>query len=194
MSSFELTKIAGAVLLVLLTMMVVGILGDSLVRSRHGTGGGVAVTAPQQPGPGTAAPAPVEPIEPLLANANPDRGKDAAKKCAACHTFGKGEPNKIGPNLYGIVNNKHAHRDDFQYSQAIKSKQGQPWSYEELNKFLAKPQAYAPGTKMTFAGVPKPQERADIIAYLRTLADSPAPLPQAGQQAPPAQQSQPAQQ
>jgi cytochrome c len=190
MSSFELTKIAGAVLLVLLTMMVIGMLGDSLVRhQRPGEhGGGVVATAPA-PGPGGvgAPPAAIEPIEPLLAQASAERGKEAAKKCAACHTFEKGGPNKIGPNMYGIVNAKHAHRDDFAYSPAIKSKEG-PWTYEELNKFLAKPQAYAPGTKMTFAGVPKAQERADIIAYLRTLSDSPPPLPQPSQQSQPSQQ------
>ena len=159
-------------------MMVVGMVGDSLVKhQRPGEHGAVIATAPA-PGPGGAgkAPATAEPIDALLAQANVEHGKDVAKKCAACHTFGKGEPNKIGPNLYGIVNNKHAHREDFAFSAAMKAMQGN-WTYDELNTFLFKPQAHVPGTKMTFAGLPKTQDRADVIAYLRSLADSPAPLP-----------------
>jgi cytochrome c len=177
MSSFEVTKIAGAVLLVLLTMMVIGMIGNSLVKPQRPGEHAPAVAVAAAPGarPG-APPAVAEPIEPLLAQANVERGKDVAKKCTACHTFEKGGANKIGPNLYGIVNAKHAHADGFAYSAAMKSKGG-TWTYSDLNQFLFKPQAYAPGTKMTFAGLPKTQDRADLVAYLRTLHDSPPPLP-----------------
>src|SRR5262249_39126699 len=92
------------------------------------------------------------------------------------HSFGKGEAAKVGPNLWGIVNNKHGHMEGYAYSKAISSID-KPWGYEELNHFIANPKAYAPGTKMTFAGLPKVEDRAEAIAWLRTLADTPAPLP-----------------
>jgi cytochrome c len=130
---------------------------------------------------GAAAPAGPEPILALLAKADAKRGESLAKACLACHDFSKGGPNKIGPNLYGIVNNKKAHMPDFAYSDAIKdmSAKGEHWDYKSLGAFLFKPQAYAKGTKMTFPGFKKAQDRADVIAYLRTLADAPAPLPSA---------------
>ena len=124
-----------------------------------------------------AAPSGPAPIGPLLASADPAAGQAASKACAACHSFDKGGANKVGPNLYGIVGAKHGHIDGFAYSDAIKGKAG-PWNYDELNKFLYDPKAYAPGTKMTFAGLKKDQERANVIAYLRSLSDNPAPLPQ----------------
>jgi cytochrome c len=123
-----------------------------------------------------AAPAPGGSITDLLKTADVNAGQTAAKKCMACHTFDKGGANKVGPNLYGIVGNKHAHKDDFNYSDAMKNSSGQ-WTYEALDQFLTSPKQAVPGTKMTFAGVKKPDERANIIAYLRTLSDSPQPLP-----------------
>jgi cytochrome c len=123
-----------------------------------------------------AAPAEPEPVTPLLAAADPAAGQKLAKACTACHSFEKGGPNKVGPNLWGIVNNKHAHAEGFAYSDAMKSQEG-PWDYEHLNKFLTNPKVTIPGTKMNFAGLKKVEDRAAVIAYLRTLADSPAPLP-----------------
>jgi cytochrome c len=96
--------------------------------------------------------------------------------CIACHTFNDGGKAGIGPNLYGVVGGPHAHMEGFNYSTALKSKKG-PWTFEALNEWLTKPAAYAPGTRMTFAGVSNPKERADIIDYLRTLAKNPEPLP-----------------
>ena len=173
-SSLEMNKIVGAVLLGGMVALVSGLLADRLVGTSHeegASGGGEAMVA--------SAPAPeqaVEPVSPLLAAADPAAGEKIAQKCAQCHSFGKGEPAKVGPNLWGIVNNKHGHMPGFAYSQAIASID-KPWSYEELNHFIANPKVYAPGTKMTFAGLPKVEERAAVIAYLRTLADTPAPLP-----------------
>jgi len=123
-----------------------------------------------------AAAAPVEPIAVRLAAADVERGKAAAKKCASCHTFDKGGKNGVGPNLWNVVMAAKGHAEGFAYSQALLGTGGQ-WTYEALDAFLANPKAYAPGTKMSFAGISRPDERADLIAYLRTLADEPAPLP-----------------
>ena len=93
----------------------------------------------------------------------------------ACHTFDKGGPNRVGPNLWGVVGRKRA-GPGFNYSAAMKAKGGE-WTFDELNKFLAGPAGYIPGTSMGFAGIPRASERADLIDYLRTRADSPVPLP-----------------
>jgi cytochrome c len=112
----------------------------------------------------------------LLKAADPAAGEKVANKCKACHDLTKGGPNKIGPNLWGIVGAKQAHLDNFSYSDAVKGLGGE-WSYENLDKFLTKPKDYAPGTKMAFPGLSKPEDRAALLAYLRTLSDSPKPLP-----------------
>ncbi|MCB1538191.1 MAG: cytochrome c family protein [Rhodospirillales bacterium] len=127
--------------------------------------------------PAAAAPEGAEPILGLLKSADAAKGQTIAKACAACHSFGKGEPARVGPNLYGIVGNKHAHMEGFAYSSAMKGLHDQTWTYEALNAFLWNPKKDIAGTKMTFAGLKNPEQRADVIAYLRTLSDSPAPLP-----------------
>jgi cytochrome c len=126
-----------------------------------------------------AAAAPSEPIEKLLQTASVEKGSTAAKKCAACHTFEKGGPNRVGPNLFGVVNEKVGEgKAGFNFSAGMKAKGG-TWTFEELNKFIANPKGTVPGTAMGFAGIQKDSERADVIAYLATLADKPVPLPTA---------------
>jgi cytochrome c len=117
-------------------------------------------------------------VAPLLAKASAENGQAIAKKCMACHDFTKGGPNKVGPNLWGIVGNKVAHLGDgFAYSDAMKN-HGGTWDYDNLNDFIAHPNVHIKGTKMAFAGLKKPEERADVLAWLRQQADSPVPLPQ----------------
>ena len=123
-----------------------------------------------------AKPAETEPVSPLLAKADVDHGATLAKQCQACHNFAKGGPNMVGPNLWGVVGGPHAHKGDYAYSDAMKAQKGD-WDYESLNKFIEKPSAAVPGTKMGFAGLKKVQDRADVIAWLRQQADSPVPLP-----------------
>lgn len=112
----------------------------------------------------------------MLGAADPEKGKKVARKCVACHSFEKGGPNKIGPNLWDLVGGKQAQAEGYSYSGALKGMSG-TWDYAALDAFLHNPKAYAKGTKMTFAGIPKAGDRADLIAYLRGLSDSPKPLP-----------------
>ncbi|UUX48199.1 cytochrome c family protein [Nisaea acidiphila] len=180
-SSLEFNKIAAGVLCGGLLLMGVGKFAGVLVHPTdleenaypiELSGNGAA------PAAAPSGPAPVEPILGLLATADVAAGQKDAKKCAACHSFDKGGPNKVGPNLWNVVNADKGHIDGFAYSDAIKSSGETPnWTYSSLNKFLKKPKDYAPGTKMNFAGIKKASDRADLVAYLRSLADSPAALP-----------------
>ena len=104
-----------------------------------------------------------------------ESGLKISKKCVACHGFDAGGPNKIGPNLYNIVN-KNQGKADYAYSKVLASLSGK-WTYEELNKFLYKPKLYSKGTKMNYAGLSKTKDRANLIAWLRTKSDSPVSLP-----------------
>ena len=143
-----------------------------------------AVTAADTAPPPAAAPAdaaaaaaPVPPIEPLLAKANPANGQAFTKKiCIACHNFNEGGANKVGPLLYGVVGRDKASAPGYTYSKALKGKGGK-WTFADLNVWLHKPSAYAPGTKMAYVGIPNDQTRADVIDYLHTLSPNPEPLP-----------------
>jgi len=115
-------------------------------------------------------------INALIVNASVEGGEKVAKKCLACHSFTKGGANKVGPNLYGILGDSYARNKNFQYSKAFQALDG-GWDYENLWAFLNKPSKYVPGTKMAFAGIKKPKQLADMIAYMRSLADNPYPLP-----------------
>ncbi len=118
-----------------------------------------------------------KPIAFYLAIADAAKGEAVFKKCAACHNNAKGGPAGIGPNLYGIVGKTHAQAPGFAYSEVLGAMKGKPWSWEEMSKWLANPKGYAPGTKMAFAGISKPEDRAAVIVYLNSKSDSPLPLP-----------------
>ncbi len=114
----------------------------------------------------------------LLAGADPQSGQKVAKNCAACHDLSQGGKHKVGPNLWDIVGSVRASREGFSYSGTL-SGLGGTWTYDELDAFLTSPKAYAPGNKMTFPGLKKPTQRADLLAFLRTLSEKPQPLPAA---------------
>jgi cytochrome c len=176
--SFEANKIAGAILAAMILAMVAGIVSNILVHPTPLAKQAYEVAGGPPEGAATteaAAPAGPEPIAPLMAKANADAGKAKTQLCAACHTFDKGGPNRIGPNLYGVVGSAIAEdRGGFAFSSALTTKgKGQTWTLDNLNAWLFKPQQFASGTKMTFIGLPKAEDRANVIAYLNSLSDKP---------------------
>jgi cytochrome c len=184
MDSFEINKLIGGFLATCFVVFSLSIISDSIFAAPVPEKPGYAIEAAEEEGGGGEAGAPAEEsVLPLLAGANVENGNAVHKKCAACHTVEKGGANKTGPNLWGIVDRPIASHEGFAYSAALKDfSQGGSvkWDYEHLDKFLTSPKGLVKGTAMGFAGIKKTQERADLIAYLRTLADTPAPLPAAG--------------
>ncbi|MBK1659215.1 hypothetical protein CKO45_13320 [Paracraurococcus ruber] len=113
----------------------------------------------------------------MLGSADPEAGGALFRRqCAVCHSVNEGGRNGVGPNLYDVVGKPHGHLENFNYSAALKAHQG-PWNYDELDRWLANPQGYAPGTRMGFVGLKDPKDRANVIAYLRSLSANPVPLP-----------------
>jgi cytochrome c len=181
MDSFEFNKIAGAILGTCLFLVALNITAEAIFAPPKPAKPGYVIEIPKAGAAGEAAkPAPEESIEKLLASATVERGESGAKICAACHTFDKGGPNKVGPNLWGIVGRPKGSEAGFPYSQAMKAKGGD-WTIDDLNKFLENPKAYVPGTLMTFGGFSRGSQRADVIDYLNSLSDNPKPLPVAKQ-------------
>jgi cytochrome c len=174
MSSFEWNKIIASVLTAMIVAMVSGILASQIVRPKHlehpayvppGAEAGAATTAAA----GTPAATGPEPIAQYIAKADPAKGQQVAKVCLQCHTFDKGGANKIGPNLFGVMEEHIASVPNYQFSQVLAAHKADKWDADKLNLWLFKPQGFAKGTKMTFPGLPKPQDRADVIAYLESL-------------------------
>jgi cytochrome c len=185
MNSFELNKILGAILGTCLITLALSIGAGAVFAPHKPEKPGYAIAAKEESGgKEEAKKEPSQPIEVLLANASVEKGQATAKQCQACHTFEKGGPNRVGPNLWNIVGSGRGEgRNGFNFSAAMKSKGG-TWTYEELNKFLANPRGYIPGTNMTFAGLSRDQQRADVIDFLHTLSDNPQPLPKAAENKP----------
>ncbi len=178
-SSLEGNKIISAVL-------VAGIVGvgsavmSGILYSPHELAEPVykiALPEPEAPAGGEAAGAEEQqPIGVLLASADPAAGEAVAKKCTACHSFDPGGANKVGPGLHNVVGRPVGKHEGFAYSEAMAGHGGN-WDYDALNAFLLNPKGYVPGTKMSFAGLGKAKDRADLIAYLRSITDNAPPLP-----------------
>ncbi|WP_395448378.1 c-type cytochrome [Aminobacter sp. UC22_36] len=185
MDSFEVNKILGGLLGTAFVVFSISLVSDSIFAAPVPEKPGFAIEAAEEGGAGAgggeAAPA-VVPIAQLLASANAEAGAAIFKKCTACHSIEKGGPNKVGPDLWGVVNRPIASHEGFAYSGPIKefSEGGKVvWDFEHLNHFLTSPKGYIKGTAMGFAGIKKDDERANLIAYLNSQSDSPAPLPAA---------------
>jgi cytochrome c len=180
MDSMEVNKGIAAVLVAGIVFFLTGMIADGLVHETPLEKSVLAIKGAAEPTAGAEAPKPAElpPIAPLLAKADVQTGdKFVHTVCAACHSFNEGGKPIVGPNLYGVVGGPHDHEAGFNYSPALEKFKDQPWSFDALNHWLDNPSEYAPGTRMTFAGIPSAQQRADVIAYLRTLSPHPIPLP-----------------
>jgi cytochrome c len=179
MDSFELNKIAGAVLAALLVVFSLRTFTDIAFKPHKLEKPAYLVATKEGPAASAAAATPAKKvtIAELLKAGNVEAGKDAFKKCAACHTPEKGGANRVGPNLYGVLGREIGKSAGFAFSDAMKSKGG-AWNFENLRDYIYDPKAAIPGNKMVFAGIKDDPELGSLLQYLRTLADSPAPLPQ----------------
>lgn len=177
-NSLEMNKIFAAILTAGVTFGMAGLVGRLVVHPTTPKQAAIQIGEPAaaQVAAAPAAPA-LEPITPLLAAANVQAGQQLAQRqCASCHSFNEGGRSGVGPNLFGIIGAKHAHAAGFNYSAAIRAMADKPWTYEEMNAWIANPRGYAPGNKMTYAGMASVQNRADLIAYLRSISpNAPAP-------------------
>jgi len=171
----------GALLGTLFVLMSVSIASEGIYHSEAPEKEGFAIIAEEAPAAGAGAAAvAATPIAALLAKADATAGAAVFKKCQACHDATKGGPNKVGPNLWGVVGRPIASHAGFSYSAAMKgfSKDSTVnWDFDHLSYFIEAPKSHIPGTAMGFAGIKKEDERANLLLYLHTQADTPVPLP-----------------
>lgn len=178
MDSFVFNKFAGAFLGTALLVFGLGearnIIFHAETPEKPGFAIEVAETGGGEAGGGETAQVS---LGTLLASADPTKGQAQAKACLACHVFEKGGANKTGPDLWDLVDRPIAAHEGFAYSDSMKEHANDKWTFENLDKFITNPKGFAPKTKMTFGGIKRDAARADLLAYLRTLSDSPKPFP-----------------
>jgi cytochrome c len=170
----------GALLGTVFVLMSVSIASEGIFHSETPEKEGYAIVAEASDAPAAEEAVAATPIAVLLASADATAGEAVFKKCASCHSIEKGGPNKVGPDLWGVVERPIASHEGFSYSAAMTefSKGGSElWTWEHLNEFLTAPKKHIPGTAMGFAGLKKDDERANLILYLHTQADTPVALP-----------------
>jgi cytochrome c len=175
--------IAGWVLFAGIVALGSSIIAGEMFHSERPEKMGYPIEGVAQEGEGGAAAA-EQPIEAFLAKADAAKGADIFKKCAACHNADKGGANQLGPNLWGVLGESIGKgANGFAFSEALAGKGG-AWNWDNLSEWLSNPKKFAPGTKMTFAGLSKPEDRANVIAFLNAHSDSPLPMPAAPAAAP----------
>ena len=189
MDSHEWNKVIGSVLGSVLFVLVLRAAGEAIFFAEEPEEPAIAIAGAEKAPAEESAAQPAE-SQPDFAVAIPAADAMAggmfAERCAVCHNWMKDGPDMIGPNLYAIVGRPKASRASYDYSPALREKGGE-WGYADLNSFLQQPAVYAPGTKMAFAGIPRTQDRLNLIAFLRMQADEPAGLPAPAAGAPPPQ-------
>jgi cytochrome c len=181
MGGMEFNKIFAAVLVAGIIAMFAGFIADQLTHPHELEEHAYKIEGIETAAGSAKVEKVAEPILAMLAEADIARGQKVSKACAACHSFEKGGRNGVGPALWNVVGRKKQSVAGFTYSGALNAQGGDVWNYAELNKFLWKPKKYAPGTKMSYVGIKKPTDRAAMVAWLRTLSDSPKAMPSAAQ-------------
>ena len=181
MDSFEINKIIAAILLTALIVIGIGKFADVLFlvekpkESAYKIEGLEVAVASASSNSETKVVEKVD-IAQLLSLGDLAHGEKVFKKCSACHLIASGGKNMIGPNLWNVIGRTAGSLSDYKYSKAMVAYAKQ-WSFEEMNSYLIKPQAYIKGTKMAFAGLRKEKDRASVILYLNSKNDKPKPLP-----------------
>ena len=177
MGGMEFNKIFAAILVAGIIAMFSGFVAKKLTYPHKLKENAFKIEGVEVAGGGAKVEKLAEPILAMLADADIARGQKLSKACAACHSFDKGGPNGVGPGLWNVVAATKQSHAGFTYSGVLNANGENEWTYAALNKFLWKPKKYAPGTKMNYVGLKKPEDRAAMIAYLRTLSDSPKAFP-----------------
>ncbi len=176
MDSFEINKIVTAILVVFLVVFGIGKISDIVFHVEKPNTSAYKVEVSTASSNQDSNAGEIVDIAALLAMGDLDHAKKVWKKCSACHSIKKDGKNKIGPALYSVLGRNVAALDDYKYSKALIG-YGKTWTFEEMNGFLKKPQAYIKGTKMAFAGLKKDEERASILLFMNQNSDNPLPLP-----------------
>ena len=181
MDSFEINKIVASILLIALLFIGIGKISDLIFHVEKPETSGYKVEMPESSTASQISETKIETVEKvdiaaLLSLGDMAHGEKVFKKCSACHVVEKGGANKIGPSLYGVLGRKVAAINDYKYSKAL-TEYNKEWTFEEMNGYLLKPQAWIKGTKMSFAGLRKEKDRASVILYLNKFSDNPLPLP-----------------